>query len=121
MNKFSKPFMAKSPLRQEGEIKSMNDLMKDVPGWNPRIGKVVQGGSVSAPMGSKAGAKVLSGAMAAASALTAPVVASGVIPDVLDKWDTFVEEKAKPAYQAFKDKITGGKKKSSGSSGPKRA
>ena len=123
MSRFSSPFMAKSPLKNngEGELKHLSEIMKDVPGYNPRTGKVMQGGSINAPMGSKAGAKLLTGAMAAASALTAPVIASGVIPDALDKWDTFVEEKVKPVGENVKNWITGGNKKSSGSSGPKRA
>ena len=112
-SRFSSPFMAKSPLQNNGEgaIKSMDDLMKNVPGYNKRTGKVMQAGTVNAPMGSKAGAKLLSEAAIAASALTAPVIASGVIPDVLDKWDAFVEEKVKPNWQKVKDKVSGKSKK----------
>lgn len=91
-----------SPLKDKGEIRDASKIMKNVPGYNPRTGKVMQGGSINAPMGSKAGAKLLSGAMAAASALTAPVIASGVIPDVIDKWGTFVDKKVKPLFKKNK-------------------
>jgi len=111
MSRFSSPFMAKSPLKNngEGELKHLSEIMKDVPGYNQRTGKVMQGGSINAPMGSKAGAKLLSGAMAAATAIGAPIIASGVIPNVLDKWDTFVDEKVIPTVQNIKNKVTGKK------------
>lgn len=55
MKKFSTPFMAKSPLKQNGEDKksdvyelSTKELMESVPGYNPRTGKVMLGGAVSA-------------------------------------------------------------------------
>ena len=37
-----------SPLKDKGEIKDSSNILKNVPGYNPKTGKVMQGGAVGA-------------------------------------------------------------------------
>jgi len=91
-----------SPLKDKGEIRDASEILGDQPGYNPNTNTVMQSGTAGAPMGSKAGLKLMGKAMAAATATTAPVIASGVIPKVLDKWNTFVDKKVKPLFKKNK-------------------
>ena len=47
-SKFSSPFMAKSPLNQEGEIRDASEILGDQPGYNKNTNTVMQAGTVSA-------------------------------------------------------------------------
>ena len=57
----------------------------------------------------KAGFKLGAKAMAAATVISAPIVPQ--VHKVVDKWNTFVDEKVKPAFQNIKDKVSGKPKK----------
>ncbi len=39
-----------SPLKDKGEIRDASEIMKNVPGYNPKTGTVVQGGTITAPI-----------------------------------------------------------------------
>ena len=108
-SKFSSPFMAKSPLNQ-GEIKDASEILGDQPGYNKKTNTVMQAGNANMPYpGSGHG---LGRAMAAATALAAPVVVN--MPKIMDKKDelvenvsTFVTDKVIPKVQKVKAKVGG--------------
>jgi hypothetical protein len=77
MSKFSTPFMAKSPLRQNGEIRPASEVLEGQAGYNKNTNTVMQAGTVSASPGglgsgqslsllSKIGAGLAAGATAVA-------------------------------------------------------
>jgi len=78
MTKFSSPFMAKSPLRQEkGEIRDASEILGDQPGYNKNTNTVMQAGTVAASSGGLGSGQSLSliGKIGAGIAAGAGVVA----------------------------------------------
>ncbi len=68
-SKFSSPFLAKSPLNQNGEkdeIRDASEILGDQPGYNKKTNTVMQAGSANIPSRNKAA----TGAAAVAAGLT---------------------------------------------------
>ena len=81
-SKFSSPFMAKSPLNQEGEIRDASEILGDQPGYNKNTNTVMQAGTVAASSGGLGSGQSLSliGKIGAGVAAGAGVVA-GLVRD----------------------------------------
>ena len=79
-SKFSSPFMAKSPLNQEGEIRDASEILGDQPGYNKNTNTVMQAGTVAAGSGGLGSGQSLSliGKIGAGIATGAGVVAGMV-------------------------------------------
>ncbi len=59
-SKFSSPFLAKSPLNQEGEIRDASEILGNQPGYNQNTNTVMQAGTVAAGGGGLGSAQSLS-------------------------------------------------------------
>ena len=96
------PFTKSSPIKQNKGTKKWEELRieKNIP--------KVTGGSVGVPSGgAKEGFKLMGKAIAAATAITTPMIASGSVEKMVSGWNTFVDKKVKPAFQNIKDKVSG--------------
>ena len=97
MSKFSTPFMAKSPLRQngKGELRDQSEVLGDVEGYNPKTGDVMQTGTIPASTGGLGSTQSLSllGKIGAGLAAGATTVAG-----------YFMDKGAKEGYKESQEK-----------------
>ena len=95
MSKFSTPFMAKSPLRQNGEIRDASEVLGGVEGYNPNTNTVMQTGTVPASTGGLGSTQSLSllGKIGAGLAAGATAVAG-----------YFMDKGAKEGYKESQEK-----------------
>ena len=117
MSKFKSPFMAKSPLKQNGDLPKFSSTKEDAPGYVPPkdSGKLknvselpgyqqLTGSSINIPGRNKA----VGGAMAAATAVHTGLIFSGAydkLMDTQDKATEYISESLIPKAKEIKAKI----------------